>query len=185
MKAMSDIRKIQEQTILGVVERASDAETAAEIVYGKNDAARSEDDSTWVASTMQRLEERFNAETVKQLRMNCQCGFGMDEKLALLKRLKSKATNMEEFAASEEARAAGLSYRDGHLYLNFNFCPCPMLAQVQKLSSMTWCQCSAGYSKVLFEKAFNCVVDVTMLKSIKCGDDVCLMRIDVPDCVWE
>jgi predicted hydrocarbon binding protein len=182
---MFDIRKLQEQTIFEAVKRTSDAETAAEIVYGQNDTARSEDDPTWVASTMLRLEKRFDIETVKQIRMECQCGYGMDEKLSLLKRLKSNASNLEEFASTDEAKAAGLSYRDGQLYLKFEFCPCPMLAQVKKLGSMTWCQCSAGYSKVLFEKAFHCDVEVTMLKSIKCGDDVCLMRIAVPDCVWE
>lgn len=184
MKLMFDIRKIQEQAIFEAIKRASDTETASEIVYGKNDAARNEDNPSWVASTMQRLEEKFDTEAVKVIRMECQCGYGMEEKLASLERLKSKASNLEEFASSQEAKSAGLSYRDGQLYLQFDFCPCPMLAGVQKLNSMTWCQCSAGYSKVLFEKAFNCAVDVTMLKSIKCSDDICLMRIDIPDYVW-
>lgn len=182
---MFNIRKLQEQALLEAIGRKSDVATATEIVYGPNSEAKSEDDPAWVASAMRRLEERFDAVTVKQIRMDCQCGYGMDEKLALLKRLKSKSSNMEEFASLEEATAAGLSYRDGQLYLQFDFCPCPMLAQVQKLNSMTWCQCSAGYSKVLFEKAFDCEVDVTMLKSIKCGDEVCLMTIAVPDSVWE
>ncbi len=48
----------------------------------------------------------------------------------------------------------------------------------------TWCQCSAGYSKVLFERAFQCNVEVALLKSVKMGDDICLMKI-IPDApVW-
>jgi hypothetical protein len=128
MKLMFDIRKIQEQAIFEAIKRASDTETASEIVYGKNDAARNEDNPSWVASTMQRLEEKFDTEAVKVIRMECQCGYGMEEKLALLERLKSKASNLEEFASSQEAKSAGLSYRDGQLYLQFDFCPCPMLA---------------------------------------------------------
>lgn len=182
---MFDIREIQEHVIYEAVKRQSDAETASEIVFGNTGAAKGESNSAWVKSTMCRLEEKFDAVTVKQIRMNCQCGYGMDEKLALLNELKSAAANMEEFAGAEKARAAGLFCEDGQLYLKFLFCPCPILAQTERLDSMTWCQCSAGYSKVLFEKAFGCEVDVTLLNSIKCGDDVCLMRIVPQGRVWE
>jgi hypothetical protein len=60
-----------------------------------------------------------------------------------------------------------------------------MLAEVVKLDSITWCQCTTGYSKVLFEQAFGCPVDVTLLKSVKMGDDVCLMKIEPLGVVWE
>lgn len=40
------------------------------------------------------------------------------------------------------------------------------------------------YSKVLFEKAFSCDVDVELLKSIKFGDDVCLMKIIPHGVIW-
>ena len=109
--------------------------------------------------------------------MNCQCGYAMDEKLTLLKELMALATNLEEFANNDKAKAAGLSYQNNHLYLQFPFCPCPMLNGVKRLDDYSWCQCTTGYSKVLFEKAFGCEVDVELLKSIKMGDDICLMRI--------
>ena len=60
---------------------------------------------------------------------------------------------------------------------DINFCPCPMLAEVDKLESNTWCQCTAGYSKVLFERAFACQADVESLKSIKLGDPICLKGV--------
>lgn len=182
---MFDIRKIQEQSIFEAIKKISDSETASEIVFGQSDGARSEANSVWVESTMSRLMQKFDAKTVKQIRMGCQCGYGMDEKIDLLMELKRNSTNMEEFARSEKAHDAGLSYENGQLYLQFVFCPCPMLAEVSHLNSMAWCECSAGYSKVLFEKAFECAVDVTMLKSIKCGDDVCLMKIVPSGNIWE
>jgi hypothetical protein len=101
----------------------------------------------------------------------------MDEKLALVKELMAMSSNMEEFGNHEKSRAAGLSYSNGELFLMFPFCPCPMLAKVERLESKTWCQCTTGYSKVLFEKAFGCEVDVELLKSVKAGDDCCLMKI--------
>ncbi|MBV7272829.1 hypothetical protein I6U48_07870 [Clostridium sp. PL3] len=174
---MFDIRKIQEQVIYGVVKSASNDKTAKEIVYGKDEPARTEDNPTWVKSTMKRLENHFDSTTVKQIRMHCQCGYGMDEKLKLVKELVEASSSMEELGNLYKAKAAGLYSENGELYLQFSFCPCPMLEGVDRLETNTWCQCTTGYSKVLFEKAFGCKVDVELLKSIKMGDEKCLMKI--------
>lgn len=174
---MFDIRKIQEQVIYGAVKSASNDETAKEIVYGKDELARTEDNPTWVKSTMKRLENHFDSPTVKQIRMHCQCGHGMDEKLKLVKELVEASSSMEELGNLDKAKAAGLYSESGELYLQFSFCPCPMLEGVDRLETNTWCQCTTGYSKILFEKAFRCKVDVELLKSIKMGDEKCLMKI--------
>jgi hypothetical protein len=182
---MFDIRKIQEQVIFGAVAAASDDDTASAVVYGENGEAAAQDNAAWVSSTMARLERRFSAPEVKQIRMSCQCGYGMDEKLALVRELAAAASSVEEFAAQDKAKAAGLFCKDGVLYLRFLFCPCPMLTDVNRLDTYAWCQCTTGYSKVLFEKAFGCDVDVALLKSIKAGDDICLMKILPRGPVWE
>lgn len=169
---MFNIRKIQEQVIYNAVRNESNEDTALQVV----DNIR-EDNPTWVKNTMKRLDEKFDALTVKKIRMNCQCGYGMDEKLALVKELMSVSSSLEEFGNHEKAKAAGLSFSNGELYLSFPFCPCPMLAEVEHLETKTWCQCTTGYSKVLFESAFGCKVDVELLKSVKAGDEICLMKI--------
>lgn len=182
---MFDIREIQEKVIYEAVKAESNADTAGEVVYGKDERAKTEHNPDWVKSTMDRLENGFDLETIKKIRMNCQCGYGMEEKLALVKELKAAAANIEEFASSEKAKAAGLFSKDSELYLQFHFCPCPMLAEVDKLETSSWCQCTTGYSKVLFETAFACQADVELLKSIKMGDDACLMKITLHNPVWQ
>lgn len=182
---MFDIRKIQEQVIFNAVKAASSNATAAQIVFGENQSSSSEDDATWVRATMNRLENHFDRSAVKQIRMNCQCGYGMDEKYELVKELFDSSSSLEEFANHDKAKAAGLSCTNGELYLQFPYCPCPMLAHVDQLDTDTWCQCTTGYSKVLFEKVFNCEVDVELLKSIKMGDDICLMKIIPGEAVWK
>lgn len=37
----------------------------------------------------------------------------------------------------------------------------------------------------LFEKAFGCEVEVDLLKSIKVGDEICLMKIVPKKLIWE
>ncbi len=182
---MFDMRKIQEQVLFGATKAASDEETATRIVYGEGGLSSPEDNATWVKSTMKRLEERFDGPTVKRIRMNCQCGYGMDEKFALVKELFDASSSLEEFANHDKAKAAGLFSKDGELYLQFPFCPCPMLAEVDRLETKTWCQCTTGYSKVLFEKVFGCKVDVELLQSIKMGDQLCLMRITPRGDLWK
>ncbi len=174
---MFDVRKVQEQVIYNAVKNSSNDEVARKVVYGQGDIALSEDNSSWVKSTMKRIENEFDRPNIIQIRRSCQCGYGMDEKLTFIKELMESSSSMEEFGNSDRARAAGLSCVNGELYLQFAFCPCPMLAEVDRLETDTWCQCTTGYSKVLFEKAFECKVDVELLKSIKMGDDICLMKI--------
>jgi len=178
---MFEIRKIQEQVLFSAIKSASNDETATKIVYGEHE----EDDATWVKSTMTRLENGFDRSAVKQIRMNCQCGYGMDEKLALVKELVAASSSMEEFGSLEKANAAGMFCTDRELYLQFPFCPCPMLADVDKLDTHAWCQCTTGYSKVLFEEAFGCEVDVELLRSIKVGDEICLMKIIPLGTIWK
>lgn len=178
---MSDIRKMQEQLIFDAVKEASSDVIAAKIVH----LSSSEDNAAWVKSTMSRLENHFDKSTLKQIRMNCQCGLEMDNKLALVNELVASSSNLEEFANLDKAKVAGLSCKNGELYLQFPSCPCPMLEDVDKLDTDTWCQCTTGYSKVLFEKAFDCEVTVELLKSVKMGDDICLMKIIPVGSIWK
>jgi predicted hydrocarbon binding protein len=182
---MFDIRKIQEQVIFDAVKNASNEEVAQQVVYDSVKANNPEDNATWVKNCMNRLENQFEKNEVVQIRMNCQCGYAMDEKLVFLKELIATSSSLEEFASNERAKAAGLSFSNGDIYLQFPFCPCPMLSEVDKLDALTWCQCTTGYSKVLFEKAFNCKVEVELLKSIKMGDDICLMKIVLREFTWK
>lgn len=182
---MFDIRKIQEQVIYEAVKNESNEDIAKEVVYGKDESGKSENNAAWVNSTMKRLESKFDKTATKKIRMKCQCGYGMDKKLELLKELMELSCSLEEFGNLQKAKDAGLFYENGDLYLQFNFCPCPMLAEVDKLDSYTWCQCTTGYSKVLFEKAFQCKVDVELLKSIKMGDEKCLMKIIPQGVIWK
>lgn len=181
---MFDIREIQEQVIYSAVKSASNDKIAKEIIYGKDEMARLEDNPTWVKSTMKRLEDQFDKPSVNQIRINCQCGHGMDEKLALVRELVDSSSNMEKLGNLDKAKAAGLYCEEGELYLQFHFCPCPILADVDELETDTWCQCTAGYSEVLFEKAFACKVDVELIKSIKMGDEICLMKIMPQGDIW-
>lgn len=133
--------------------------------------------SAWVRHVIAMLEKHFDESAIKAIRMDCRCDHGMAERMQWVGRLYRECGDIETFAAREQAREAGLSVRDGVLHLQFPFCPCPMLEGVERLASKTWCQCTCGYSRDLFEHVLGCKVEVELLKSVKLGDDVCLMSI--------
>lgn len=105
---MFDVRKIQEQVIYNAVKTESNDKIAYSIVNGNI-----ENNATWVKNTMKRLEDNFDKTTIKKIRTNCQCGYGMDGKLAFLNELIASSSSLEEFACHEKARASGLSFRRG------------------------------------------------------------------------
>lgn len=182
---MFDMREMQEQVLYNAIEKESGKEMAQNIVYDWQKQMEPEDNAAWVQYAMGKLESNFDKAAVKRIRMQCQCGYGMEEKIALVKKLLESSRNFEELANHDSAKATGLSCSDGELYLEFPFCPCPMLADVDRLETDAWCQCTTGYSKVLFEAAFGCEVDVELLKSIKMGGDRCLMKIIPHGDVWK
>ena len=177
---MFNIREVQEAALKDALSAIAGPESAQAVVYGPEP----EPDGVWVQNAMHRLETSFGREAVRQIRMRCQCGWAMEEKIALVRRLFAGTRSLEAFANSNEARSVGLFAEAGRLYLQFESCPCPMLASVERLPSMTWCICTTGYSKVLFEQIFGCEVDIELLQAIKVGNECCLMRIEPKAAVW-
>ncbi len=179
---MFDIRKIQETVIFNAIEEFANTRLAEKIVYGDNKTEVK--DPEWVKSVMSELENNFDDPMVEKIRMKCQCGYEMDEKIELLNVLIRSSSNIREFADNDMAKAAGLFLKNDKLFLKFKSCPCPILKDVEKLKTDTWCKCTMGYTKTLFEKAFECNVDVELIKSIKTGDDGCLQRINISGFDW-
>ena len=120
---MFDIRKVQEKVMYEAVRAKSNADVAGEGGYGCEKAAHTENNSDWVKSVMRRLENKFESEDVKEIRMDCQCGYGMNEKLVLVKELMAGAASIEEFTNSEKAKARGCFVKAASSFCNFIFVP--------------------------------------------------------------
>ena len=155
------------------------SQLAAVIAYGFElpQDPTPEQKAAWVHFVVAELERLFDEAAIKAIRMDCRCDHGMAERKAWLSRLYQELGSVEAMAADTEACAVGLYFENGELYLKFPFCPCPMLEGVKRLETQTWCECTCGYSRDLFEHVLGCEVAVKLLKSVKMGDDICLMKI--------
>jgi predicted hydrocarbon binding protein len=63
------------------------------------------------------------------------------------------------------------------VYVVYEKCYCPLVRGITSSLSSTWCNCSRGWIKELFESALHEPVDAELQKSIIKGDDVCRFRI--------
>lgn len=177
--------------------RVADERTAREIAHGLPLAydGTAEERAAWVAHVIDALEKRFSPDIIKEIRLGCYCNenevFGKCKSTGYLcadaalfasvrdwlKGLYEASGSMEEFVTKANAEKLGWYVENGELYTKFFECECPMLEAVGKLPTFTWCYCTAGYGKRLFEAVFGYPVDVEMIQSIRQGHEFCLMKV--------
>jgi len=133
----------------------------------------------WVEFISNELEKNFDEETIKNIRMGCHCTENgkLDESKTFIKRVFSESSNFEEFVSNMNKNGAGWFIDNEDLFTQFHSCSCSMLDGVDVLPTKTWCYCTVGFNKSIFEDVFECEVDIELVESIKMGDDRCLMRI--------
>lgn len=175
----------------------ADEQTAQEIAFGlplAPDASPAQR-AAWVVRAIEALERRFDAATIKAIRLGCYCNeheapgkcksagyLCADTELfakvsGWLRGLYESSASLEEFVAGANKENLGWYVENGELYTKFFECECPMLEAVGKLSTFTWCWCTAGYTKRLFEAVFGYPVDLEIIHSIRQGNEFCLMKV--------
>ena len=177
--------------------RFADGQTAHDIAHGLPlvPDASAEQRAAWVLRVIGALEARFSPDVIKKIRLGCYCNeeevpekckstgyLCADRELFAsvrdwLKGLYESSGSMEEFVSRANTQHLGWYVENGELYTKFFECECPMLENVGQLPSFTWCYCTAGYGKRLFEAVFGYPVELEIIHSIRQGHDFCLMKV--------
>ncbi len=134
----------------------------------------------WVEKMSAILENRFDMETVKNIRQECCCNENgrLEDTADNLKQLYfSLDKDLHRFVSALNENGAGWFMKENQLYTKMFFCECPMLEKTKNSNSLTWCYCTAGYNKKLFEIVFEKPVYAEIVQSIRQGFDYCLLRI--------
>ena len=132
----------------------------------------------WAQNVCTFLDENFDDETVKEIRMDCACG-PEHGKGAKIKALYEKEKEPNVFVEKVNKLNLGftLEYDGTYFYLIYPQCYCSCVKRVDEKLSKTWCYCTLGYSKRMFENIFDKEVQVELLTSIKQGDSDCRIQI--------
>jgi len=134
----------------------------------------------WITALIDGLNKNVDQKTLAMILEQCgrQCQSQSFIKKARNIYQKSKST--DEFLG-EFGQAYKHLHREGNrVYIVYPKCYCSQVNKIPggKLSG-TYCNCSRGWTKALFEGATGRPVEVIMEKSIINGDDQCKFRIEL------
>lgn len=161
--------------------RVCDAGLAYAIAFAASlpETASRAEKAEWVLRVTAELERCLPAATVRSVMLGCHrddmCRLG--EMKAWLGGLYRESASLEEFVDRVNEHGAGWRIEDGAIYTKFLWCECHMLREVETLPSMTWCHCTEGYTRALFEHVLDCEVESELLQTIKTGHDCCIVKI--------
>lgn len=132
----------------------------------------------WAKDICAYLESEFDEETIKTIRMDCACGPSA-ERMGKLKRLYSTSRSLTEFMEkyNRENPDSTVWCEGDTLFFSYPVCYCPCVKRTDKPISKTWCYCTLGYTKRLFDYTFGCDTDVELMETVKTGGSRCLMKI--------
>ena len=155
-------------------------QTADELAsnYPLSKSAVSQKKFRWAEDICRFLESRYDERTIQAIRMDCACG-PSPERMKKLKRLYTASPGLEEFAEKyNKADLGSTVWREGNaLLLSYPVCYCPCVKRTDKPLSKTWCYCTLGYTKRLFDYVLDRETKVELLESVKTGGSRCVIKI--------
>ena len=158
----------------------TDEATAQRIAHGMplSKSADAKKKFMWAQRVCADLDREMEEAQIKKIRMDCACGPDMG-KMNALKKLYQSSGSLEAFVVKANALKQGFELKlEGRcLYLCYPQCYCSCVKRIGQPLSKTWCYCTLGYTKRMFEHIFEREVGVALIDSIKMGGSQCLIQI--------
>jgi predicted hydrocarbon binding protein len=140
--------------------------------------------AAWLRQMIERLEQDCSPELCKEVMQACGqkcCGITTRKKAL---ELWKKSPSLQEFLAILNQHGIGggrLALKDEHTVTGgYDQCFCGQVKQTETpFPTLTYCQCSTGWYKRLFETVLNKEVRVEVLQSIISGEKSCEFVIHI------
>lgn len=131
----------------------------------------------WLVNMLETLDSTVDEETRTRILENCgrKCiGGGF---LARAQALARKSKDQEEFLEKLGKVWKHLHIDDNGVFVVYEQCYCPMVKAYKGKLSPSFCNCSVGWIKELFESSLNKSVIVEKLGTIKQESERCKFKI--------
>lgn len=143
---------------------------------------KGEDKAELTMMTMSRLEHVFDEESRVRIMERCgrQCCGPTHQKVR--KALFQESSSLEEFLDKlNELEGGKAHYRiteQGAIIVEYPTCQCGQVREaVKRFPSHTYCMCSVGFNKELFETVLGRKVDVILVTSAICDGGPCRLVV--------
>jgi predicted hydrocarbon binding protein len=132
----------------------------------------------WVKNLMTGLDEHVDEETCRLILERCGRECITKNVIEKAREVYSESEDLEEFLKNYSQVNRHLHLEDDGVYLVYPRCYCPTVKNMRPGQlSATYCDCSRGWAKALFEGATGRKVEVVREKSVVNGDGECRFRI--------
>ena len=132
----------------------------------------------WIAGLIAALDKHVDEETQAKILEQCGRQCQSESFVKKARKIYEKSENVDEFLKKFKQVYKNLHRKGDTVYIIYPKCYCLNVNKIPpgKLSA-TYCNCSRGWAKALFEGALGKPVDVVMEESIVNGDEQCKFRI--------
>ena len=132
----------------------------------------------WIRNLIAGLDEHVDPETRRLILERCGRDCITKKMIDRAREVYSDSENLEDFLRRYSGVNSHLHVEEGGVYLVYPKCYCPTVRNIppEQLSA-TYCDCSRGWAKALFEGGTGRRVEVVREASVVNGDGECRFRI--------
>jgi predicted hydrocarbon binding protein len=132
----------------------------------------------WIACLIAGLNEHVDEKTRVMILEQCGRQCQSQSFIKKARGIYQKSRSIDEFLEKLEQAYKHLQREGDKVYIVYPRCYCSQVNKIPKGKlSATYCNCSCGWAKALFEGALGRTVEVITEKSIINGDNQCKFRI--------
>jgi predicted hydrocarbon binding protein len=131
----------------------------------------------WIKSLVQSLDENVDEETRTKILERCGRNCISRNMIARTKKIRTNSKDIGEFLVKLSKNWKHLKLDGNEIHVEYEKCYCPLVRDYHENLPVTFCNCSRGWLKELFESALEKPVKVKLEKSIKRGDNICRFRV--------
>ena len=132
----------------------------------------------WITVLMEGLDSHVDAEDCRQVLEMCGRECIPKSTIKKAKDIYDRSESLDDFLERYAEENEHLKLEDGSVYMVYPRCYCSLVNKIPEGQlSASWCNCSRGWVKALFEGATGRPVDVVLEKSVIRGDDSCRLMV--------
>lgn len=131
----------------------------------------------WIDSLIESLDTQVDEESRAKILENCGRSCISRRFIAKVQALKKNSKDMDDFLDKLSRDWKHLQGKGDAVYVVYDRCYCPLVRGYDGKLSPTFCNCSRGWIKELFESVLKKPVEVKLEKSVKQGDEICRFRL--------
>lgn len=132
----------------------------------------------WITSLIDSLDKNVDEKTKAKILEQCGRQCQSQSFVEKARKIYQQSKNVDEFIDKLSQAYKHLHREGDNVYITYPRCYCPFVNKTPRNKlSWTYCNCSRGWAKQLFEGALGRPVEIVLEKSIVHGDDQCRFKV--------